>query len=104
VIGRVPLALGDDVQARPPERATLTIAFDKPAWKDALLLRLNGQELTDGEFVPGGDERASGRLNYPVTAPLLKTGRNLIEVAAKQMGLPDGVVTITAIRLKVEYS
>ena len=103
VIGRVPLVVGDDVQARPPERATLTIAFDEPAWKDALLLRLNGQELTDGEFVPGGDEEASGRLNYSVTAPLLKTGRNLIEVVAKQMGLPDVVVTITAIRLKVEY-
>ncbi len=104
VIGRVPLLVGDDVQACPPKRATLTIAFDEPAWKDILLFRLNGCELADGQFVPPSDSQSKCRLSYAVTAPPLKTGRNFIEVTAKYVEIPDNVVTISAIRLKVEYT
>ena len=104
LIGRVPLVVGDDLEARRPDRATLTISIDDAGWRDALLFRLNGHELQDGEFVPGADDDGGGRLDFAVTAPPLKTGRNFVEVAASQMGIPDNPVKVSAIKLRVEYA
>ena len=42
-----------------------------------------------------------------MTVPPLKSGRNFVEVAAvaaRQVEIPESLVTINAIRLKVEYS
>ena len=104
VIGRVPLPVGDDVLATPPARATLTVAFDAPAWKEALLFRLNGEELTGGDFIPPSAEQPSCRLRYAVRVPLLRTGANTVELAARHVDLPEAPVTIMAVRLRVEYS
>ena len=103
VIGRVPLVVGDDVEARAPARATLMVDFDDPAWQEVLLFRLNGHELTDGRFVPAADDRSASRLDLIVTAPPLRTGRNLIEIGAKHVGIPEGEVRITAMKLEVAY-
>ena len=85
-------------------RATLTIEFDDAAWKDALLFRLNGEELRDGTFAPAGDDLPECCLNFPVGVPPLREGRNFVEVAARHVDLPDGAVTFSAMRLKVEYA
>ena len=102
VIGRVPLMVGDDVASHPPAQATLSVEFDDASWNDVLLIRLNGEELGRARFVPAADGKSGGRLEYPVTVPSLKTGRNFIEVVARNTGIPDGVVEIGAIQLKVE--
>ena len=103
VIGRVPLVVGDDVAATPPARATLTVAFDGPAWKEALLFRLNGEELTAGDYTPPAAERPGCQLCYTVDLRLLKTGQNTVELAARHVDLPEAPVTITAVRLGVGY-
>ena len=104
VFGRVPITAGDDVFVEPPARATLSIEFDDPAWQEALLVRLNGEELAGGSFAPAVGGRTGSRLAYPVSVPTLKTGRNFVELAARNdLDLPDHVVTVTAVELRVEY-
>ena len=103
VIGRVPLVVGDDLVANPPAGATLTVGFDAAAWKEALLFRLNGKELTAGAFVPPSGDQPNCHLRYPVEVAVLKTGLNTIELAARHVDLPEKPVIITAMRLRVEY-
>ena len=112
VIGRLPLIVGDDMASHPPTKATLTIEFDDPTWKDALLIRLNGEPLTDSRFIPaseGGTDRqfrpvGSPQLAYNVQVPPLRTGRNVVELAARNdVALPEGIVTILGLDLTLEY-
>lgn len=103
VIGRVPIEIGDDVAAHPPSRATFTVTFDDPQWKEALLFRLNGLELCGGAFTSGVD-RDDCHLRYEVDPSLLRTGRNFVEVAARHVTLPECVVNLTAMRLEVRYA
>ena len=103
VIGRVPLVVGDDLEAHPPVRATLTVDFDNPAWQEILFFRLNGHELPVGRFVPAADDQSTCRLDLTVTAPPLRTGRNLIEIGAKHVEIPEGTVNITAMKLEAAY-
>ena len=103
VIGRLPIVVGDDIAANPPTRATLTVVFDDPAWKEALLIRLNGEPLTDGQYVLSTDDQTGCELEYNLNV-LPKTGLNLVEIAARNdMTLPDSIVTIVAMWLTVEY-
>ena len=102
VIGRVPLNIGDDVEGNPPTRVALTLAFDDPAWRDALFFRLNGRDLPTGRFAPR-DTGADAHLYYPVAPAFLKNGLNFVEIAARQGDLPAAVVNITALYLKVQY-
>ena len=104
VIGRVPLIVGDDVATYPPTKATLTVEFDDASWKDTLLIRFNGEELSRGQFAPASDDQTGCQLEYIVNVPPLKTGRNFVEVTAERhVTLPDSILTITAILLKIEY-
>ncbi len=113
VIGRLPLIVGDDVASHPPTRATLIVEFDDVSWKDALLIRLNGEELTDSRFLPASDDgpdrqirqAVSPRLAYDVQVPPLRTGRNIVELAARNEGvLPESIVTILGLDLALEYT
>ena len=105
VVGRVPLDVGDDVSSQSPMRAKLTVEFDDPSWKDALLFRLNGEELTSGEFTPASDGSTACHLDHIVSVPPLRTGRNFVEVSARNTEeLPDSILTITAMCLRVEYA
>ena len=105
VIGRLPLIVGDDVDLHPPTKATLTIEFDDPSWKEGLVVRLNGEELTDGQFVPAADGQTDCQLTYDVQVPPLRTGRNIVELAARNdVPLPEGIVTILSLDLTVEYA
>ncbi len=105
VVGRAPRVAGDDVASHPPARAMLTAEFADASWKDALLFRLNGEELTGGRFASSHDDQAGCRVEYRVSVPLLKTGRNFIAVAARNgVKLPDSIVTISAMRLKIGYT
>jgi hypothetical protein len=100
VIGRLPIVVGDDIASNPPTRATLTVVFDDPAWKEALLIRLNGEPLTDGQFVLS---QTGCELEYNLSA-LPKTGLNLVEIGARNdIALPDTIVTIVSMWLTVEY-
>ena len=103
VIGRVPLVVGDDLEAHPLSRATLTMSLDDASWRELLLVRLNGHELEDGECLSGGDGEPGCRMSYPVSAPPLRSGRNYVEVAARSGEIPERVVTIGAIKLVVSY-
>ena len=104
VIGRLPLIVGDDVGSQPPTKATLTVEFDNTSWKDVLLVRLNGEELTDGRFSPTSEGQTDCQLSYDVQAPPLRTGRNIVEIAARNdIVLPEGIVTILGLDLAIEY-
>lgn len=100
VIARLPLMVGDDIASNPPARVTLTVVFDDPAWKEAFLIRFNGEPLTDGQFV---FSQTDCELEYNLNVPP-KTGLNLVEIVARNdMTLPDSIVTIVAMWMTVEY-
>jgi len=104
VIGRVPLDVGDDPAAAPPAQAMLTVEFNDAAWADALLIRLNGEALTDSHFVPAPDAQQDCTLQYHVPVSLLRLGRNYVEVVARNdVALPDTIVTVRAMRLLLKY-
>ncbi len=104
VIGRLPLIVGDDVASHPPAQAILTVEFDDPAWKEALLIRLNGEELTDGRFVSTSDGQTNCELAYNVRVGPLRTGRNVVELAARNdIVLPESIVTIHGLNLTLKY-
>ena len=105
VIGRLPLIVGDDVESHLPTKATLSVGFDDPSWKAALLARLNGEELTGGQFVPASDGQTDCQLAYDVQVSSLRTGRNVVELAARNdVTLPEGMVTILGLDLALEYA
>ena len=105
VIGRLPLIVGDDAGSHPPTKATLNLEFDDPSWKDALLIRLNGEELTNGQFAPASDGQMDCQLAYDVQVPPLRTGRNVVELAARNdVPLPEGIVTILGLDLTLKYA
>ena len=105
VIGRLPLIVGDDVGLHPPIKATLTIEFDNAAWKQALLTRLNGEELTDSRFIPASDGQTDCQVAHNVQVPSLRTGRNVVELAARNdIPVPEGIVTILGLDLTLEYA
>ena len=103
VIGRLPLVVGDEIEARRPALATLTVEFDDAAWREVLLFRLNGEELRDGKFAAASGGQEGGTLSYAVSVPPLKSGRNFIEVAARHVEIPESPVKITGARLRIEY-
>ena len=103
VIGRLPLVVGDEIEARRPALATLTVEFDDAAWREVLLFRLNGEELRDGKFAAASGGQEGGTLSYAVSVPSLKSGRNFIEVAARHVEIPESPVKITGARLRIEY-
>ena len=105
VLGRLPLIVGDDMASYPPIKATLSVEFDDPSWKDTLQLRLNGEELTDGQFVPASDGQTDCQLAYDVRVPPLWTGRNVVELAAQNdVVLPEDIVTILSLDLTLKYA
>ena len=105
VIGRLPLVVGDDVALYPPTRATLTVGFDDPSWKNALLVQLNGEALTDGQFASAMEGQMDCQLAYDVRVPPLRTGRSVVELAARNdVPLPEGIVTILELDLTLEYA
>ena len=104
VIGRLPLIVGDDVALYPPTRATLTVGFDDPSWKNALLVRLNGEALTDGQFASAMEGQMDCQLAYDVRVPPLRTGKNIVELAARNdVVLPESIVTILGLDLTLGY-
>ena len=105
VIGRLPLIVGDNVVSHPPAKAILTVEFDDPSWKEALLIRLNGEALTDGRFVSTSDSQTNCELAYNVRVGPLRTGRNVVELAARSdVVLPESIVTIHGLNLTLEYA
>ena len=103
VIGRVPLNVGEDLASQAGARATLVVDIDEPFWGEVLVVRLNGAPLTMRESTPAGDGQKGSRLEFPVQAPLLRTGLNFVEFAAQNgVELPETVATIEGVRLKVE--
>jgi len=109
VMGRVPLMVADDVEAA-SENGTLgevklTMDFIGPDRTEGLLFLLNGEPLTDGEFVATNAEKSEYQISYLVTAPPLKMGRNFIQVSLEGgwADLIKPVVQLSGLRLKVEY-
>jgi len=105
VIQRVPLLVGDDVVAAAKSgllaQLKLTINVKGPARKTTLSFRLNGETLTDGEFNTSDADKEEYQINYSVSAPPLKMGKNFIEVSL--LNAPDSLVQFYGIKLKVEY-
>ena len=104
VIGRLPLIVGDDVALHSPTRTTLTVGFDDPSWKNALLVRLNGEALTDGQFASTMEGQMDCQFAYNVRVPPLRTGKNIVELAARNdVVLPESIVTILGLDLTLQY-
>jgi len=109
VMGRVALVIADDVEAASENdtlgEVKLTMDLIGPDRTEALLFRLNGETLTDGEFMATDAEKSEYQISYLVTAPPLKRGRNFIEVSlGGGWAAPiSPVVQLSGIRLKVEY-
>ena len=104
VIGRVPIEVGDDLEAFPPQRMTLRVTLNDPAWIDTLLLRMNGEELEEGRFALTADGRYC--LSFKTDVPTVTTGRNIIEISAhhNSRSLVEGsAVEMSRIDLEVAY-
>ena len=103
VVARIPLVVGDDVEAATglPAQMTLTMKLKGPAEEKALLCRLNDVTLMEGEFVTLDAENFKYEMSYPVTAHPLKMGRNFLEISLKTG--PTGPVQFNGVRLKLEY-
>ena len=81
------------------------LGCDDPSWKDALLIRLNGEELTDGQFVSALDGQTDCQLAHNVQVLSLQTGRNVVELAARNdIVLPEDIVTILSLDLTLKYA
>jgi len=106
VMGRVPLVVGDDLEAAINSglltQLKLTIQLRGAVQEEALLFRLNGETLTDGEFMATDAEKSEYQVSYLVTAPPLKTGKNFIEWLLTN-GWDRSTVQLYGITLKVEY-
>ena len=101
---RVPFVVGDDIEAAAKSgllaQMKLWIKVRGPARKDALVFRLNGEELKGAAFVRTYARRSEYQINYVVTAPPLKRGRNVLEGLIRDGGAS---MEVRGIRLKVEY-
>ena len=104
-VQRTPLVVGDDVEAASNNsllvRLKLMLKLKGPVEQEALLLRLNDDTLSDGEFLTLDAEEQESQINYPISAPPLRAGLNLIEVSLASV--PAGPVELHSIILKVEY-
>jgi len=104
-IQRTSLVVGDDVEAASSNsllvRLKLMLKLKGPVGQEALLLRLNGDTVSDGEFLSLDAEDQESQINYPTSAPPLRAGQNFIEVSLASV--PASPVELYSIRLKVEY-
>lgn len=57
-----------------------------------------------GQFTAAADCGSPCLLSYSVSVSLLKRGRNFVEVAARHGAIPERVVTVEAVRLRLEYA
>ncbi len=119
VVGRVPLVIGDDLGAAKKNQTLrgmrLTLDVRGPARPEAMVCRLNGKTLDDGEWTMTDARKREYRLSYPVDVPPLRQGLNHVVLALKSVpGTPGGVrpeqlpglasrVQFYGVRLKVAY-
>ncbi|MCK4324873.1 MAG: hypothetical protein KAW89_10105 [Armatimonadetes bacterium] len=105
VVQRIPLVVGDDVEAASNNsllgQLKLMLKLKGPVEQEALLLRLNGDTLSDGEFLTLDAQDQESQINYPISAPPLTAGQNFIEVSLASV--PTSPVELNSIRLNVEY-
>lgn len=105
VVPRAPLVVGDEVVAAANSdslaQLKLTLKLAGPVQEEALLLQLNGEALTNGEFVTTNAEKSKHEINYLLSTPPLKTGENFIEMSLN--GTPTSRVELCVMRLKVAY-
>ena len=68
--------------------------------------RLGGGDIPSAKelLAMGEDSGAPCLLSYSVSVALLKRGRNFVEVAARHGAIPEPVVTVEAVRLRLEYA
>ena len=57
-----------------------------------------------GQFTAAADCGSPCLLSDSVSVSLLKRGRNFVEVAARHGAIPERVVTVEAVRLRLEYA
>ena len=108
VLPGVQLLVGEDLEAAAAAslltRLKLSIEVKGLTQPDAMLFRLNGQKLTGPEVVAIESQESQYQIDYQVTAPPAKMGRNFIEAAVSYDGTSPGMpIEISALRLKVEY-
>jgi hypothetical protein len=59
---------------------------------------------SDCQFTAAADCGSPCILSYSVSVSLLKRGRNFVEVAARHGAIPERLVTVEAIRPRLEYA
>jgi hypothetical protein len=116
VVGRVPLMVADDVNtARNSgqlKQLRLILDLRGPVRPEAIVCRLNGETLQDGEWVTTDSEKREYRVSYPIDVPPLKQGDNFVVMALKAIpGEPTVIlhkqlssrVEFYGVRLKIDY-
>jgi hypothetical protein len=105
VIQRLPLMVGDDLEAasRSGRLGGLKLMIDlKGAVQpEDVSLRVNGEVLKDGRFAEVNADHSRYRLEFDLSVPLLRQGRNFLEISLS--GDRPNLLVFQAMRLKVEY-
>ena len=96
VVGRVPLVVGDDLASAKENGSldTMRLVLDvrSAARPDAVVCRVNGKDLANGQSTVIDAGKGEYRMSYPVDAPPLRQGMNTVVLALKGARPRPGVV------------
>ena len=100
VVRRLPLAIADDIakaaRAGSLRELRLRLQLDAAVRKDSLVVRLNDRDLADGEMIQPQPGRTEYWVDFPLTAPSLKKGTNIVEASLES----TADVTATPVNLR----
>jgi len=105
---RVPLVVGDDLQAADKAgrlvKLVLMIKVKGPVGIDTLALRFNGHAVRGGTVVGTDANDQETRIDYPLSAALIKQGQNIVEATLTGATEPsDETSFLATVRLLVRY-
>lgn len=87
VVGRMPLVVGDDLASAKENGSldTMRLVLDVrgAALPEAVVCRVNGKDLADGQSTVIDAGKGEYRVSFPVDAPPLRQGMNTVVVALK---------------------
>jgi hypothetical protein len=105
VVQRVPLMVGDNFEmAARGNRLRdlrLMIGVRGPVSSSSLVFRLNGEILTGEDLVLLDADKSEYQINYSISAPPLRKGKNFLEIALESA--PPGLLEFYSIRLRADY-
>jgi hypothetical protein len=120
VVGRVPLMVADDLRAAEQsgqlKQLRLELDLKGPARPEALVCRVNGETLQEGDWVKMDGQQREHRISYSLGVPPVRQGINFVVMALKAVPAEPGKtrpeqlpgassrVELRGVRLRVEYN